>query len=170
MKKLLVVVDYQAEFVVGIYGFAKAQKLEEYICQKICAYEQAGHTVAFTFDDYYKDDDISLSPSRMLFGQKGWELFGKVRQLFRPAVHPHFRKETYGCFSLGQYAQKQQFDAIELVGISTHMCVLANAIILQAALPQCRITLDPDGIASPDKLLEQHSLAILKHLGIRCSK
>lgn len=169
MKKLLVVVDYQTEFVIGVYGFERAQRLEQHICQKIDDYQRAGQTVAFTFDDYYKDEDYTLSPNRLLKGQRGFELFGRVRQLFQPDIHPHFHKETYGSFSLGKYAQNQQFDAIELVGISTHMCVLANAIVLQSALPQCKITLDPEGIASPDFTLERQALSLLDRLNIRCS-
>ena len=55
MKKLLVVVDYQNDFVDGALGFPKAKLIEEGICDRIIEYENNGDDVIFTLDTHYED-------------------------------------------------------------------------------------------------------------------
>ncbi len=50
MKKLLLVVDFQNDFVSGSLGFESASKLEDKIVNKILSYREDGNDVAFTFD------------------------------------------------------------------------------------------------------------------------
>ena len=46
MKKLLIVVDYQVDFVNGSLGFEKAEKLESGLVQKVKEYEENSKEVA----------------------------------------------------------------------------------------------------------------------------
>ena len=69
MKKCLVVVDYQNDFVSGSLGFAEALELEEQIAQKIMEYRNNGDEVVFTFDTHqedYMDTQGSKSTCRSL--------------------------------------------------------------------------------------------------------
>jgi len=52
MKKILVVVDYQKDFVNGSLGFDKAATLEKAIGQKIEQYKQNGDEVVFALDTH----------------------------------------------------------------------------------------------------------------------
>ena len=52
MKKLLIVVDYQKDFVDGALGFAGAEALDKPIAQRIAAYHAAGNDVVFTLDTH----------------------------------------------------------------------------------------------------------------------
>ena len=52
MKKLLVVVDYQKDFVNGALGFAQAETLEEPIAKQVQEALADGWQVLFTFDTH----------------------------------------------------------------------------------------------------------------------
>ena len=52
---MLLVVDYQNDFVDGALGFPGAERLEKPIAEKIAAYRAAGDDVAFTFDTPHRD-------------------------------------------------------------------------------------------------------------------
>ena len=52
MKKLLVVIDYQNDFVNGALGFVKAENLENNIYNKVKSYLNEGHNVVFTYDTH----------------------------------------------------------------------------------------------------------------------
>ena len=55
MKRLLIVVDYQNDFVDGALGFPDAEALDGPIAEKITAYRAAGDMIAYTFDTHHRD-------------------------------------------------------------------------------------------------------------------
>lgn len=55
MKKALIVVDYQKDFVDGALGFEKAVQLEQAICRKIEQAREQGEQILFTFDTHGED-------------------------------------------------------------------------------------------------------------------
>ena len=55
MSKLLVVIDYQKDFVDGALGFEKAATLEQGIYNKVSQYLKEGHKVLFTYDTHHKE-------------------------------------------------------------------------------------------------------------------
>ena len=64
MEKVLVVIDYQNDFVNGSLGFKRAEELENGIYEKVISYLKDGHKVIFTYDSF-----------RKLFRNKGGEEF-----------------------------------------------------------------------------------------------
>lgn len=108
MKKLLVVVDYQKDFVDGSLGFAGAEQLEGPICEKIEAYARSGGDVVFTFDTH-EDDYLNTQEGKKLpvphciLGSEGWQLYGRVRAL--SVGRTLFFKKTFGCGELYDYLQ-----------------------------------------------------------------
>ena len=89
MKKALIVVDYQKDFVDGALGFEKAVQLEQAICRKIEQARDQGEEILFTFDTH-GDDYLQTQEGRNLpiehckKGSDGWQLYGKVEQLRCP--------------------------------------------------------------------------------------
>lgn len=69
MKRALIVVDYQRDFVTGSLGFPGAVALAERIAKKIAAYHKSGDVVLFTMDthtdDYLKHRRESICPFRI---------------------------------------------------------------------------------------------------------
>ena len=81
MKKALIVVDYQKDFVDGALGFEKAVQLEQAICRKIEQAREQSEEILFTFDTH-GDDYLQTQEGRNLpiehckKGSDGWQLYG----------------------------------------------------------------------------------------------
>lgn len=170
MKTVLIVVDYQNDFVDGALGFPGAEKLEGAICQKIEAAAQAGGDVIFTFDTH-RDDYLETKEGRdlpiphCLEGTPGWELYGRVKDCHTPQTKA-FCKETFGSLALAEYLSGMPYEQVELVGLVSNICVLSNAVLARAALPQARIRIDAACTLGPDPALHQKALDVMQGLGI----
>ena len=91
MKRLLIVVDYQNDFVDGSLGFPGAELLEEPIAAKIEEYRSAADVIAFTFDthrcDYLETQEgRNLPVEHCIEGAPGHALYGRIAELIRPTV------------------------------------------------------------------------------------
>jgi nicotinamidase-related amidase len=120
MKKLLIVVDFQNDFVDGSLGFAEAKNLEERISQKIIQYQNEKQDIIFTFDthdhDYLKRQEGRYLPiEHCIKNTSGWELYGTVADLFKYGIRK-IEKNAFGSLDLGNYLVKHPYDAVELVG------------------------------------------------------
>ena len=85
--KLLVVVDYQNDFVDGVLGFEKAKALEDKLATKIEKHIQEGGKVLFTMDTHMEDyletrEGKALPTPHCIQGTSGWDLHGKVKNVF----------------------------------------------------------------------------------------
>ena len=171
MKKLLIVVDYQNDFVTGSLGFPKAETLEEPICRKIATYRNEGNDIVFTLDthggDYLETKEGKKLPvPHCSRSTAGWQLFGKVAALRAPD-DTVFEKPTFGSAGLMDYLNSHDYDSIELCGLVTNMCVLANAVIAKTAKPDADILIDASCTASFDDSMHEKALDVLE--GIHCT-
>ena len=165
MKRLLIVVDYQIDFVTGSLGFPKAETLEEPICRKIAAYRNAGDEIVFTFDTHGEDymttvEGKTLPVPHCSRLSNGWQLFGKVASL-KSHKDIVFEKPTFGSAGLLTYLQEHPYSSIELCGLVTNMCVLSNAVIAKTAQPDTDIIIDSACTASFDDVLHEKALDVL---------
>jgi nicotinamidase-related amidase len=171
VKKILVVVDYQNDFVNGTLGFKKAETLEGIIKQKIAEYRDNGHEVAFTFDTHSQDylstqEGVNLPVKHCIRGTVGWELYGEVKDnCFE--TDKRFEKPAFGSLELARYLEEQKYDSVELIGLVSNICVLSNAILAKAALPQAFITVDASAVASYDDKLNDAALGVMESMHIR---
>lgn len=167
MKKLLIVVDYQVDFVNGSLGFPKAIELEEGIIDKIIEFENEGYDVIFTLDTHYDNyadtvEGQKLPIAHCIKGTKGHELYGEVKNL--SLIHKVFEKETFGSSKLFDYLKDSNYDEVYLCGVVTNICVISNAVVVKSALPNAKITIYKDLVASNDPVMENYSFEIMKNL------
>lgn len=170
MKKLLVVVDYQKDFVDGSLGFSGAELLDAPIAAKIAAYHAAGDDVVFTFDTHTPDylstqEGRKLPAVHCVRGSEGWALYGETAR----AAHEddrRFEKPTFPSLALGEWLKGQDYSQIELVGLVSNICVLSNAVIAKAALPEAEIVVDAACTASFDPALHEKCLDMLAGLQV----
>ncbi len=141
---LLVVVDYQVDFVNGSLGFPLALELEEKIANLIAKKENEGYEVVFTKDEH--DDDYldteegkNLPIPHCIKGSGGEEFFGKIKKI--ASTHKVFIKHTFGSLDLANYIASKNYKNIELCGIDTSICVFSNAILSKASSPNSRVSL-----------------------------
>ena len=137
MKRLLIVVDYQNDFVDGALGFEGAELLDERIARKIDEYRDAGDTVCFTYDTHHGDyletqEGRKLPIPHCIEGTQGYELYGEVGAKLKES-DTVYRKPTFGSVALFERLVERQgvatevgslpFESIELVGLVSNMCV-----------------------------------------------
>lgn len=170
MKKLLLVVDFQNDFVDGALGFLGAEKLDEVIVEKIIKYLNNGDDVIFTLDTHY-DNYLNTQEGKKLpiihciEGTYGHEVYGNTSKYVKDAKQV-FLKNTFGSLDLGNYLAKENYDEIELAGLVTNMCVISNAIIAKSALPEARIVIDKNASKSFDEDLHNKTFEILKGIQV----
>lgn len=170
MRKLLIVVDYQTDFVNGALGFPGAEKLEGAILGKIAQYRQEGQSVAFTYDTHGSDylqtrEGRYLPVPHCLRGTDGWELYGGVAWAVRDG-DKLFYKPSFGSAELFDYLRCSRFDSVELVGLVSDICVISNAVLAKTALPEADITVDAACTASFDPDKNKAALDVMESLQI----
>lgn len=170
MKRLLIVVDYQKDFVSGALGFPGAELLDDAIAKKIADYRAAGDVIAFTLDthggDYLETQEGKRLPiPHCVAGTDGWELFGETAKRRRPE-DPVFEKNTFGSAALFDWLRKQDFDVIELAGLVLNICVISNAVLAKTALPEAEIVVDARAVGGGDAALLSKALDVLENLQV----
>ena len=167
MKKLLIVVDYQNDFVNGSLGFPLAQKLEDGIAAKIEEYKN--DEIIYTLDTHYENyadtqEGKNLPVSHCIKGTNGHKLYGKIQKLLEG--RRYFEKNTFPSLELGKYLEGKDYDIIELCGLVSNICVISNAVIAKAACPEAQIIVDSVLTASADSELNQKAIDVMKGLQI----
>ena len=165
MKRILLVIDYQNDFVSGSLGFEGAEKLESKIAEKIKEYRSSNDDIAFTFDTHYENylqtqEGKNLPISHCIKDTFGWRLYGSINDLISDN-DKCFEKITFGSLELANYLKDKNYDIIELVGLVSNICVVSNAILAKAALPEARIIVDAACTASFDNEMNNKALDIL---------
>lgn len=170
MKKCLIVVDYQVDFVTGALGFEKAKTLDDVICAKIDEYRSSGGEVIFTFDTHPQNysetyEGRHLPVAHCIENTEGHKLFGKTAQKLLPTDKCFF-KPSFGSADLFEYLRCKDYKSIELCGVVSNICVLSNAVLAKTAQPEIDIIVDSRATASNDDELNQKALDIMKGLQI----
>lgn len=170
MKKILIVVDYQNDFVTGSLGFDRAVSLEKPIAEKIRLYRKNGWEIAFTMDTHGEDylmtqEGKNLPVPHCIENTDGWRLYGSIADLCK-ADDKKFVKHAFGSMELADYLEQKRYDRIELVGLVSNICVISNAVLAKAALPEAEITVDAFCTASNEESINQKALDIMEGLQI----
>ena len=165
MKKLLLVIDYQNDFVSGSLGFEQAVSLEDPICRKIESYLKNGDDIIFTLDTHGQDysstqEGKKLPVPNCMKGSDGWKVYGKAASYLSKAAAV-FEKPTFGSLELGEYLKSHPYESIELCGVVSNICVISNAVLARAALPEAAIVVDSHCTASNDPGLNQKALDVM---------
>lgn len=174
MKKLLVVVDYQNDFVDGALGFEGADKIEENILKLMKEFEERQDFICFTLDtherDYLKTTEGKYLPvEHCIKGTNGWKIRQRVEEADKYHLFPRFEKYTFGSLELGNYIRGLTpiVDEVVLVGLVSNICVISNAIIAKAALgPKGVVKVVRNATSSYDLEMQEKGFDILKNLHI----
>lgn len=168
--KALVVVDYQVDFVNGALGFEGAELLEPIIIDKIEKCRFDGGKVIFTLDTHTEDylntaEGKKLPVVHCVDGSEGHRLFGQLPEyVLKDDIV--IKKPSFGSLELADILKENKFDEVELCGLVTDICVVSNAIIAKAALPESRIVVDGSACASFDKSAHEAALKVMRSVQI----
>lgn len=174
MKKCLVVIDYQNDFVSGSLGFEKAKELDSEIANLIEKYHNNSDDVVFTLDTHYDDymntiEGKSLPVPHCIKGTIGHNLYGKVSHSVKES-DLLFEKNTFGSDKLFEYLKNNRYSSIELVGVVTNICVISNAVIAKTAQPETEIIVNKNLVASNDDKLNDEALSVMSSFQIKITE
>ncbi|WP_044912788.1 cysteine hydrolase family protein [Butyrivibrio sp. WCE2006] len=159
MRKLLVVIDMQHDFIDGSLGTKEAVAIVPNVIEKIKKYDIKD--VFATRDTHQPNymqtqEGKNLPVEHCIINTHGWNIEEKIAELLKDATI--IDKPTFGSTEIAsrikEIADKEEIE-IELVGLCTDICVVSNALILKAFMPEVRISIDPDCCAgvTPEKHL-----------------
>ena len=164
MKKFLIVVDMQRDFVDGALGTNEAQGIVENVVRKIEGFDGE---IIVTYDTHGEDymqtaEGRKLPVPHCIRGSQGWQIREELEKL---RTGPAVDKPTFGSQALGELLLKldkeEKIGSITLVGLCTDICVISNALILKAAFPEADVYVNPDLCAGSTPANHAAALQIL---------
>lgn len=162
MNKLLVVVDMQKDFIDGALGTAEAQKIVPFVIDEIKNFDG---DVVFTFDTHssiYLEtrEGKNLPVPHCIKGTDGWKLDKDIEPL---AVGKKcFYKPTFGSVELANFVADCDYTDITLIGLCTDICVISNAMLIKAYLPEVNISVKASCCAGVTPESHENALSAMK--------
>lgn len=163
-KKYLIVVDMQKDFVNGALGTKEAEQIVPVVIEKVKNFDGE---VIFTKDthfvDYFSTSEGKLLPVEHCIKETaGWQLIEELEKYCAANSNKVYEKVTFGCKELAQDLfekhGKEPIVSIELIGLCTDICVVSNALLLKAFLPEVEISVDAACCAGVTPQLHQAAL------------
>ena len=175
MKKILVVVDMQKDFVDGALGTAEAVAIVPNVVKKINEFDG---DIFVTYDTHFENymdtsEGKNLPVPHCIKGTDGWKLDSNVYEALSKKDYTEVEKLTFGSTALPELIKNQVGEeefTIELIGLCTDICVVSNALILKANFPEIDIMVDKTccaGVtpASHDAALTTMQMCQIKIIG-----
>lgn len=147
MKKILIVVDMQNDFVDGALGSSEAVAIVDNVVKKIKNFDGDIYATYDTHFENYMDtnEGKNLPVPHCIKGTDGWKLNDKVQEALNVKKYEKIEKITFGSVDLPEIIKKN-YDIndmeIELVGLCTDICVVSNALLLKANFPEITVKVD----------------------------
>lgn len=147
-EKLLIVVDVQNDFVTDALGTKEAEIAAQNVIEKVRNFDgKVIYTQDTHAENYMQTQEGHLLPvAHCIKGTKGWELIPELEALGKLNHSPVFEKVTFGSTDLARYLvqrnEKNEIESIELVGLCTDICVISNALLIKACMPELPLYVD----------------------------
>lgn len=163
MRKVLVVIDMQNDFIDGALGTKEAQVMLPRLVEKL---EREEALLVFTQDTHGADyletqEGKNLPVPHCIKPEKGWEIAPSLKPFVEKAAAV-VEKPTFGSLELPKVIAGLEPDAIELVGLCTDICVIANAMILKAAFSEVPVSVDASCCAGVTPQSHENALQAMK--------
>ena len=149
MKKILIVIDMQNDFIDGSLGTHEAQAIVGNVVEKIKSYPKSD---VFATRDTHRPNYLQNQEGRLLPVEHcikhtpGWEIRAEIAELLDPAHiidKPTFGSQKLAKMMMQKYIAEEGELEVEIVGLCTDICVVSNALMIKAAIPEARISVDP---------------------------
>lgn len=166
-QKILVIIDMQNDFITGSLGTPEAQGIVKKIKIKMNQALKKKETVVFTRDTHGTDyldtqEGKKLPVPHCIRYTSGWEI---EKSLQLPGA-PIFNKDTFGSLDLVHFLLSIECQEIELVGVCTDICVISNALLIKAYLPEVTIQVDHKCCAGTTPENHQKALEMMQQCQI----
>lgn len=165
MNKLLVVVDMQNDFVTGALGTPEAVAIVPAVVERVARAAAEGEDILFTQDTHapnYMDtqEGRNLPVPHCIKDSEGWQIIPQLQEYTTRRMC--VEKPTFGSMHLANLAMMSEYEEIELIGLCTDICVISNAMLLKAALPEATISVDSKCCAGVTPASHANALEAMK--------
>ncbi|MBE6666248.1 MAG: cysteine hydrolase [Ruminococcaceae bacterium] len=156
MKKTLIVIDMQNDFIDMALGTKEAVAIVPNVKAKIEEYVKNGDEIIFTRDTHFENyletpEGKKLPVLHCIRGTRGWEIAdGLYVQGARIIDKPTFGYRDW---------QNETLEDVEIIGLCTDICVVSNALIIKANFPKANVKVDSSCCAGVTP--ESHEAALL---------
>lgn len=150
MRKVLIVVDMQNDFITGGLGTKEAEAIVPRVVKKIEDYKVEKNEMFFTRDTHFEDylstqEGEKLPVPHCIKFSLGWELAQPIKEMVEEG-NVVIDKLTFGSTYLAEQikalSEKEPIEEIEMVGLCTDICVVSNALLIKAYCPELPIIVD----------------------------
>ena len=164
MQKILVVVDMQNDFIDGALGTAEAVAIVPKVAEKIKNFDG---TVLYTRDTHEENymetqEGRNLPVPHCIRGTEGWQIRTELQQAGAMVVD----KPTFGSRALAEKLvemnREEAIESITLIGLCTDICVISNAFVIKAFLPETPIFVDAACCAGVTPKSHERALEAMK--------
>ncbi len=162
--KLLLVIDMQNDFIDGALGTKEAVAIVDKVNERICKARKEGETVWFTRDTHQANymesqEGRHLPVPHCIEGTAGWEISPRLDV----AESFILDKPSFGSLELAEAVAKvENLESIELIGLCTDICVISNALILKAKLPEIPVSVNAPCCAGVTPESHDNALAAMR--------
>lgn len=161
LMKILVVVDMQNDFIDGALGTREARAIVPRVAEKIKNFDGIVLATRDTHQSDYLEtqEGQNLPVEHCIEGTNGWEICPEVAKLL---TGKPIDKPSFGSVALGERLRElngqETLESVTLVGLCTDICVISNAMIIKANLPEVPVCVDADCCAGVTP--ESHTRAL----------
>lgn len=162
---VLLVVDMQNDFIDGALGTKEAVAIVPKVIDKIKGFQ--GKVIATRdthFENYLETQEGKKLPvAHCIKGTNGWQIQKEIEALL---PEEPIDKLTFGSMELGerlcQMAETEPIETVTLIGLCTDICVISNAMIVKACLPEVLVQVDASCCAGVTPESHHQSLQAMK--------
>lgn len=162
MKKVLIVVDMQKDFVDGALGSKEAVAIVDNVVKKIEEFEGDIIATYDTHDNNYMDtqEGKNLPVPHCIKGTEGWKLDARVQEALERKGFVSVCKPTFGSVELVSLMKKydERETEVTLIGLCTDICVVSNALLLKANFTEMKLSVD--AVCCAGVTVEKHMAAL----------
>ena len=174
---VLVVVDMQNDFIDGALGTKEAVEIVPRVAEKIRNFEGEVLYTRDTHEENYLEtqEGKKLPVVHCVKGTKGWELHPEIKALCK---EDPIDKPTFGSTHLGSVLRVMNeeyklramggVESVTFVGLCTDICVISNAMIAKAFIPEVPIIVDGSCCAGVTPESHKNALEAMKMCQIEC--
>lgn len=165
MQNILIVVDMQNDFIDGALGTKEAEAIVPKVKEKIRSFQGRVLFTRDTHGENYMDtqEGRRLPVPHCIRGTDGWQIRSELAELCREEP---IDKVTFGSSELGVLLQeadkKDPVERITLIGLCTDICVISNALLAKAFLPEAQIVVDASCCAGVTPASHKNALEAMK--------
>ncbi len=141
---MLIVVDMQNDFINGSLGTPEAEAVVTNVEKKIREWEGLVVATRDTHSANYLEtqEGRNLPVEHCIEGSDGWQIHPQIQAALDEKGAQTINKPTFGSVALAMMLVQCGVSEIQLVGLCTDICVVSNALLLKANMPEVPISVD----------------------------